>query len=116
MKGPNKKSIIIFVVVAVLAIFIYGYFFKKDSNTSDRALVSSVAQNSVNQQNIIGRELLASLNQLRSLILDTSIFNEQSFKSLQSFNVELQPEITGRTNPFLPINAVERKLASTTRR
>lgn len=117
MKGLNKKSIIIFVVLAILAIFVYGYFFKdKSTGNSNSALVSSVAAGNVNKQNVVGRELLASLNELRSLILDTSIFNNPAFKSLQSFNVELQPEITGRVNPFLPINAADRQVATTTRR
>ena len=117
MKGLNKKVIILFVLILVLAIFIYGFFFKGSSSVSTGALVSTQAQiASVSQQNAIGKELLASLNQLRSLILDTSVFDGAAFKSLQSFNVELQPEITGRVNPFLPINSADRQRATTTRR
>ena len=85
------------------AIIIAGlYFFYPSGGGEEELLVSSGPANSASAA--IGREFLSVLLDLRGLKLDTSVFDGESFRSLQDFSVELSPQPTGRKNPFLPID------------
>lgn len=48
----------------------------------------------------LGRELLTTLAKLKSTTLDTGIFDDPVFASLQDFGIEIAPQPVGRRNPF----------------
>ncbi|MEK7606351.1 MAG: hypothetical protein AAB458_02040 [Patescibacteria group bacterium] len=50
-----------------------------------------------------GGDLLAILEELRTINLDTSILQDTTFLTLEDFSVTLTAEPVGRPNPFAPI-------------
>jgi len=54
-----------------------------------------------------GGEILKMLAELKSIKLDTSFFENKTFKSLVDFSVELTTEKAGRLNPFAPFGESE---------
>ncbi|MSR78528.1 MAG: hypothetical protein EXS59_00035 [Candidatus Taylorbacteria bacterium] len=105
----NKKIILI---VGILAIVLIGYliFFSGDSSSpsvvaydpSAGGLVSDVSASI--GSDVGGRELLSILSRLKSISLDSSIFSDEAFKSLddKSRPIDAQPfgKTLGRRNPF----------------
>ncbi|NOY35884.1 MAG: hypothetical protein GXP44_03160 [bacterium] len=59
-----------------------------------------------------GEEILKMLATLRSIKLDASFFENETFKSLVDFSVELVPEKAGRLNPFAPFGKGGKALES----
>jgi len=53
----------------------------------------------------LGRELLTALAKLQSTKLDTSIWDDPVFASLQDFGVEIPAQPVGRRNPFAVFSA-----------
>ncbi|MDO8564712.1 MAG: hypothetical protein Q7R88_01830 [bacterium] len=53
-------------------------------------------------ESVLGRELLGTLERLKSTTLDVSVFEDVVFKSLQDFGVDIAPQPVGRRNPFAP--------------
>lgn len=49
-------------------------------------------------------EMLQNIKTLNSYKLDTSFFNDGTFKSLKDFRQEVKDVPTGRENPFGPVN------------
>ncbi len=103
---PEKKSsvtsIIIFVVIALVAIGAYLYM----KGTPDDSSISSLSQadtiTSMAAQSE-GSEVLVLLNQISSLRINTDIFNNIVYKTLIDYTVEIPPQNIGRPNPFAPI-------------
>jgi hypothetical protein len=56
------------------------------------------------QKEIIGKDLLALLDKIEALNIDTSIFTDRAYLTLQDFSVAIIPEVPGRSNPFAPIS------------
>ena len=61
----------------------------------------------------VGSEILALLNDLKSIKIDGSIFASQMFIELQDFSVIIPEELKGRENPFDPIGIDTTKLPPT---
>lgn len=95
--SPIIKNIIVVLVIAGVGFFGYNYLTRTD--TAGDALIK---QESVNTGKM-GAEVLTALNQLKTLKLDSSIFKDDVFVSLQDFSKPLNPEPVGRVNPFSPI-------------
>lgn len=90
----NKKWII--GAVAILLVFVaYNAFF---AGVDPRLLISEKQIDSD-----VGSEMLALLEQINSIGLDTSFFDDPVFGSLVDFGQELNPQPVGRPNPFAPI-------------
>jgi len=94
----KNKNIVIAIVLFIVVVFVYTTFFKgekeADLSTSTTA-VQTVPEN---------KDLLLQLQTLGSLKLDTSVFNNSVFRSLENNTVVLEkrnPE--GRINPFSQI-------------
>ncbi len=51
----------------------------------------------------VSRELLVTLGDLRTVVLDDVVFTSQQFGSLVDFGVEIPLQPVGRTNPFEPL-------------
>ena len=94
----NKyKNILLVIVITVVVFFIYSTFF------SGRGSSNSFLQTEIvggEGEALVGKELLATLLELRSLSLDESIFSTRAFIILRDFSQEVQPQATGRPNPF----------------
>lgn len=95
--SPIIKNIIIVLVIAGVGFFGYNYLTRKDTSSD-----SLIQQESVNTSKM-GAEVLTALNQLKTLKLDSAIFKDEVFVSLQDFSKPLSPEPVGRVNPFSPI-------------
>jgi hypothetical protein len=95
----KKYKKIIYVLVAVILLFaLYNFFFAGDD---DGALLVSEVSGSGNVD--VGREILASLLEIRAFKLDESIFENKGFKLLLDFSQEIESQPVGRPNPFSPI-------------
>lgn len=94
----KKYQNVITIGLVILAAFIaYSLFFKPDTGNPLTAQAPSGAQSAVEQ------ELISLLLELRSITLDTSIFDDGRFRSFQDFSQEIVAEPVGRTNPFAPL-------------
>jgi hypothetical protein len=91
------KIIITVLVLAGVGFFGYNYL-TRTSVPSGVLLQQESADTSK-----MGAEVLTALNQLRTLKLDSSIFSDKTYLSLEDFSKPLNPEPVGRINPFSPI-------------
>lgn len=97
--NSKTKQIIIILVIIIVAFIGYKMLFVGADN-SNEALEAS-AQNNI--QFAEGQIILSLLENLDKVDLDDSIFSNKTFISLQSFRRELESQVSGRKNPFLPI-------------
>lgn len=95
----NIKQILISLFVIVLAFVGFRMFFVDDS-PADTSL--SVDAESVSYI-VDGPAILALLNRMNQINLDSSVFSNKVFTSLTSFERPLLEQVPGRPNPFLPI-------------
>lgn len=111
MKKPaiSKKTIII-AVVAVVLVIVYFYFQGSPSNVSSSGSLLSGAAVSGSD---VGSSELALLNQIQSLRIDTSVFSDPAFQSLQDYSVAIPTENVGRPNPFAPLSGMSTTTANT---
>lgn len=93
------KQIIIASIVIVAAFVGFKMFFSS-SEPADVALTADSAQTA---QFADGQLILALLNKLSRVTIDDTIFQDQTFVSLTSFEKPIQDQVAGRKNPFLPI-------------
>ncbi len=93
------KQIIIVIVIVGISFFGFKMFFTSDTPAG----VSLSVDSSGDTYFSAGQEILLLLEQLSNISLDNSIFSNQIFLSLVSFERPLDPQIEGRPNPFLPI-------------
>ena len=91
------RNIITIGLVVIAAFIAYSIFYTPDTG-------SPLTQTQVNsEQAALEQELLALLFELRSIELDTTIFDDARFRSLEDFGQEIISEPVGRDNPFAPI-------------
>lgn len=98
----RQNKIILGILVVVIVAF--AWFGLSDREPSSTVLVTSesAADSSVAEQ-----EILKLLLDMRSIQLNSSIFENPAFNSLQDFGREIIPEPVGRSNPFAPTNGTE---------
>lgn len=92
----KQNKIILIVLVLVVVGFTWFGFFREPVSTT-LLTNESRADASVAEQ-----EILRLLLDMRSIRLDSSIFENSAFASLRDFGREIIPEPVGRTNPFAP--------------
>ena len=106
MKSIIKKGIVILLGVGAVAIG-YKLFFSSPSAPKENLTSSAPVTNTTAPtitDTAVGRELLSTLLNLRTIKLNDQIFTNPSFTSLRDFTITLSgntPE--GRPNPFAPI-------------
>jgi hypothetical protein len=93
------KQIIIGTVVIIIAFVGFRMFFSK-SEPADATLITEQASN---PEFIDGQIILSLLDKLDKVVLDDTVFSNEIFVSLVSFDRELDGQIIERKNPFLPI-------------
>lgn len=89
-----KKTIIIFIIIAVLGCGV-AILLRGDAKPSS----DSISKKS-KEVSAIGAETFATLNKLESLTLDDTIFLNPVYKRLKSFSKEISRKSVGKTNPF----------------
>ncbi len=102
MKNSSSKNAIIAIVI-ILVLFIGGYFYLKgtpnDDAVSSLDIVGGQGEADANAS-IKGSQILLLLSQIKSINIDTSIFNNQMYKSLIDYTVEVPQQNVGKVNPF----------------
>jgi hypothetical protein len=94
----NKKLL---AIAAAILVLIIGVFFLVNNNSSpDTSALISTPIDPV--ETILGRELLAGLQKMKSIKLDLTIFGDPVFSSLKDFSHEIPKQPIGRRNPFAP--------------
>lgn len=92
------NKITIGLIFITLGILFYFNFVKQEVVVRESLSVNSTTTD------ILGKKIATALNQLNSLSLDTSLFQEPGYQSLKSFNQEIFPLPAGKRSPFDPID------------
>jgi hypothetical protein len=95
-----KKYKNLFIGVAVILMLFIGYSFFFNGNSDSTILSSTVTGG---ETSAADNELLLLLAELKAIRLNDALFQDQAFKSLNDFGLELVPEPSGRRNPFAPV-------------
>jgi hypothetical protein len=98
-----------FAGIIIAVIVLVGGYFAYTSGSSSDTLLTSTADTPTAQ---VSKELLATLGNLRSLSLDTSIFTDAAFVSLVDFGTAIPLEPVGRENPFAPLSGLGTRASS----
>jgi len=85
-------------VLLIIAVVALGYFYSSSSNTQQTSISSTDSSDAE-----VGAQVLALLNQIQSLNIDSSIFKDPGFNTLVDYSVEIPPVDVGRPNPFAPL-------------
>lgn len=94
------KKFLIPIFVVLLLIFFYVYY----TNSAGRAPVL-ISQNpdGTPGADVVGADIIALVEQLNTVKLDTALFAKDTFQSLRDFSISLRAQAVGRPNPFAPI-------------
>ena len=101
--SSSKKTIVIIIIIIVLAVLAYFYFSGNPSASQSDTLEQSGGEQLSQEAEIAGARVLALLNQISSLKIDVSIFNDPVYKSLVDYSIEIPEQKIGRVNPFAPL-------------
>ena len=85
-------------ILLTLGILFYFNFVKEDVVVRDSLTVSTTTTN------ILGKEIARALNQIESLNLDTSLFDEVGYQRLVPSDQEIPILPWGKNSPFDPID------------
>ena len=91
----SHKNLIISIAVVVV-IFIIGYYYVSNDSSSSAPILSDSTSASSDS-------FLSTLDELKSLSLDSSIFSLPGFELLNDNTVTLPTVLSGRQNPFAPL-------------
>ena len=92
----RSKTTIATIVIVIILVVVYFYY-QGGSSSSSGSLLSSPTSDQA-----VGSAELALLNQIKSLKIDTSLFQDPVYQSLVDYSVPIPPENVGRPNPFAP--------------
>lgn len=97
------KNLLLFLGIIVLAAA--GYFFFIGGGDNGGSQLSAQSADGTAGGNAQQSELVSLLLGLQSIQLDSSLFEDPAFRSLQDFSTELSSQPVGRSNPFAPLSA-----------
>lgn len=102
---------ILAVVLIALSVLVGGAIVSEGSKASaaDALDVSTPAGAEV------GSDVIALIQQIKTLRIDQSIFSDPAFLSLTDYTTPIPPQPVGRPNPFAPLGSVSSGGASRTR-
>ncbi len=106
----NKQKTIIITLIVIALFFGIAFYYSGSKGKSDSSVVALKNTNTgvaVLPSDIEGREVFKMLTVLKSIKLDTDFFDNEIFRSLSDFSVELSPEEAGRINPFAPLQRTQ---------
>jgi hypothetical protein len=97
-KGRN----LIISLVILAAVLVAGYYYSNRDRSTDDLLTSVPAGETTGA---VEGDLLSSLQELRKLKLDDSIFSGSVWASFADFGQTIPPQQAGRPNPFAPLGS-----------
>lgn len=107
MKKPYHKILIIFSLLVIIGGL---YFYFSNNTTQEASLSSSLVSSSSNSSSNSSKTKIVSdvafistLDSLKRINIDTTLFTNEAFKSLNDNTVKLEDVASGRVNPFAPI-------------
>ena len=107
--NKKLKILILIVILAVAGFFIYSLLQKNvpqptQSGLSSTGAVLGGAAAKQDTTSLAGLDdFSAALASIRTVSIDTSIFADPAYKTLQDNPISLGTEVIGRTNPFAPV-------------
>ena len=100
MSKPVKYFAMLGLLVAG-GLLVYNIFFKDQGATTSSLLVRTKTDTGSDSAAVT--ELLLVLKGLEGLSLDTSIFADRAYRSLQDYSVSIGAVPQGKENPFAPL-------------
>lgn len=95
------KYFAIFGFLLAGGLLLYAIFFKDQGAISGSLLVSTRPDTASESATVT--ELLLVLKNLQELTIDTSIFADRAYRSLQDYSVTIDAVPQGKENPFAPL-------------
>ena len=93
MKTIKKYKNTLYAAVAIVALaFLYNLLFSASTDT--------LLELTESPTDVIGREVVQLSDVLNGVTLDDAIFSSPSYLFLTDFSVTVEPQPTGRPNPF----------------
>ncbi|MDB5238925.1 MAG: hypothetical protein JWO00_260 [Candidatus Parcubacteria bacterium] len=99
-KSTSHTGLIVVVIVVALAAV--GYFYTQGSSVP----AGSTGLTATNGSGDVGLAEINLLNQIESIRMDSSLFQNPTYLSLKDYTVEIPSQNVGRPNPFAPIPGV----------
>lgn len=99
----KKFSKVIFggIVVAGL-MFAYNWLYLQPKKAEEADYIRGENQSITSSE--IGREIISTLNRLRTITIDPDFFQDERYVRLEDFSVEIDPQPVGNPNPFLQVD------------
>jgi hypothetical protein len=92
----GSRNIAVVIILVVVAGLVYFYY-QGGSAPSAGSLLQGVPSGAS-----VGSAELTLLSQIQSLKIDTTLFTNAAYATLQDYSVEIPPQNVGRPNPFAP--------------
>lgn len=96
-KAPSKKTLLYIIIIAIVVVLAYLYF---SGSPVDNSASLEEAAAPTSESSIAAANVLALLNQISSLKIDTTIFTNSVYMSLVDHTVPVLEQNIGRENPF----------------
>ena len=93
------KNIIVVLTLFTLLFAAYYFYTQQPSSFSFSQTGADIQQMRSQAQVFIERGEI-----IEQVVIDTSLFSSLPFNQLRSYTSPVQPQLTGRPNPFLPAN------------
>lgn len=90
------------IVALGIALLLGGVYYVATRGSDKEVLVGDTGM-SDSDVSIRTQKILADTRQIDEYKLDISIFEDQRFRTLVDYTVSIPDVITGRTNPFAPV-------------
>jgi len=113
--SPTTKKILIAVVVLIIAMIVYGVFFRGNTPAAPTSGLTSASGSTATapsagqlppDQERINREFLVRLLNLNNIKLNSDIFTSAGFNGLEDYSFRLPPITNqGRPNPFTTLGS-----------
>ena len=98
----NRNFVIIGgAIIAALLVF-FVFFGANGNDVSGELSVDLTFSDPVEE--ILGRQILSSLNKVKGIKMDSDFLKDQTFQSLQDFTVTIPKQNAGRRDPFATID------------
>ncbi len=98
MSNLLKNLFIALGITVAVAVVHFGLKYT-NSGTDELALDDS----GTSEAKLLTEEILRDIQKIDELSLNTAIFQDQRFRSLKDFRIDITDVDTGRSNPFEPV-------------
>ncbi len=105
MNTPKKSLKSIIIIASIIIVALIAYFYYEGSIAVSNSSLTSSAVDADAQQ--VGLRVMALLNQIKSLKIDTALFRDPSYSTLRDYSVAIPQQNVGRPNPFAPLPGMQ---------